>query len=103
MLSRLERAKQFLPFDALSGLQDALRQKEQEVEEKMELDDEQKEEISYKLQELCPGESVVISYYDVNHYNTIRGKVIYVNPLRKVINISKIEIPFYNIESIKTI
>ena len=28
MLSRIERAKQFLPFDAVKGLQFALREKE---------------------------------------------------------------------------
>ena len=34
MGSRVDRAKQFLPFDALKGLQEALREKEIEYEEK---------------------------------------------------------------------
>ena len=34
MVSRVDRAKQFLPFDALKGLQEALREKEIEYEEK---------------------------------------------------------------------
>lgn len=33
-MDRSERAKQFMPFDAVKGLQEALRAKEQEVEEK---------------------------------------------------------------------
>ena len=33
----VSRAKQFLPFDALKGLQEALREKEIEHEEKIEL------------------------------------------------------------------
>lgn len=31
-MDRSERAKQFMPFDAVKGLQEALRAKEQEVE-----------------------------------------------------------------------
>ena len=40
MASRADRAKQFLPFDALKGLQEALREKEIENEEKKELSEE---------------------------------------------------------------
>ena len=45
-MSRIERAKQFLPFDALTGLQEALRQieKEMEYDEKIELSEESLEE-----------------------------------------------------------
>ncbi len=35
-MSREERAKQFMPFAALKGYEEALREKEKEVEEKME-------------------------------------------------------------------
>ena len=37
MISKASRAKQFLPFDALVGFRDALREKEIEKEEKIEL------------------------------------------------------------------
>ena len=33
-MDRSERAKQFMPFDAVKGLQEALRVKEQEVEDR---------------------------------------------------------------------
>ena len=33
-VSRSDRARQFLPFDALKGLQEALREKEIELDEK---------------------------------------------------------------------
>ena len=42
-ISRLDRAKQFMPFDALKGLQEALRSKEIEYEEKKELSEEEQE------------------------------------------------------------
>jgi len=38
--NRGNRAKQFLPFDALKGFQEALREKEREFEEKRELSEE---------------------------------------------------------------
>lgn len=34
-MPQIERAKQFAPFDALKGLQEALRKKEKEHEQKM--------------------------------------------------------------------
>ena len=36
-MSREDRAKQFMPFDALKGLQEALREKEIEYEQRKEL------------------------------------------------------------------
>jgi hypothetical protein len=43
-MERSERAKQFMPFDALAGLQEALREKEKEAEEERETDEGQSEE-----------------------------------------------------------
>ncbi len=39
-ISRADRAKQFLSFDALKGFSEALREKEIEYEEKKELSEE---------------------------------------------------------------
>ena len=44
----VSRAKQFLPFDALKGLQEALREKEIEHEEKIELSEETLSELNNK-------------------------------------------------------
>lgn len=101
MLSRIERAKQFLPFDALKGLHFALHEKEVEYVDKYELSYEQKEEISEKLQILGNGENIIITYYINNRYITMNGRVLYVNPIKKIINVSKIEIPFINIYNIE--
>ena len=40
VVSKTLRAKQFLPFDALKGLQEALREKEIEHQERIDLSDE---------------------------------------------------------------
>ena len=45
-MSREERAKQFMPFAALKGYQEALRKKEEELAEQMER--EEKVEVGYE-------------------------------------------------------
>ena len=51
-MSKEDRAKQFMPFAALKGHQEALRKKEKIVVEKMELSDEYKEELDRKLRQV---------------------------------------------------
>ena len=103
MLTRLERAKQFLPFDALSGLKEELRRREVEHVEKKELSEEKSEELQEILQELNPGERVIVTYYYNNKYTRLRGRVICLNPLKKILNVSKIEIPLKSIYDIEII
>ncbi len=43
-MDRAERAKQFMPFDALAGLQEALREREKEAEEERKTEGGQSEE-----------------------------------------------------------
>ena len=63
------RAKQFLPFDALNGLQEALRKKEIEYIPKKELSEELKEEIGCILSSLDIGENIKITYYNMIKQN----------------------------------
>ena len=71
MLSRMNRAKQFLPFDAVSGLQKALREKEIEYVNKAELSEEQIEQISSILTMIKDGENIKVVYYVDNQYKEI--------------------------------
>lgn len=70
MLSREERARQFMPFDALKGFSEALREKEKEVEDKRELSEDEIEKISQILSILEKGNSINITYYSNNRYVT---------------------------------
>lgn len=83
MLTRLDRAKQFLPFDALKGLQEELRKKEIEYEEKKELSEDSLERLSEKLNEIDRNDNVLINYYMGGKYNKIKGKVIEINSVKK--------------------
>ena len=71
-ISKLDRAKQFLPFDALSGFREALKEKEIEYEEKIELTEESLEELQKEFNKLEKGRNVNIIYYKNNQYINIK-------------------------------
>ena len=82
-VSRSDRARQFLPFDALKGLQEALREKEVELDERKELSEESIEELSNKLQMVERGNKVRLVYYHQRKYRQIEGTVIDIKVLQK--------------------
>ena len=77
MPGNLNRAKQFLPFAALKGFEEALRKKEEELEyESMRvLSSDQEEDIFYQFHSISVGTFVLVQYYNQNHYVTIEGYV----------------------------
>lgn len=93
MGNRLERAKQFLPFDAISGLQEALREREKEieVEEKIELSEESLEELQNKFNRVKQGSNVSIKYYKNKKYIEITGIITNIDYTKKKIEINKEE------------
>lgn len=82
-VSRSDRARQFLPFDALKGLQEALREKEVELDERKELSEESIEELSNKLQMVERGNKVRLVYYHQRKYRQIEGGVIDIKVIQK--------------------
>lgn len=74
-ISREDRAKQFLPFDALKGFQKALREKEIEYVEKKELSQEILEEISETLKTIEKGDTIKVVYYTNRQYKETIEKV----------------------------
>ncbi len=75
-MSRIERAKQFAPFDAVSGLHEVLRLKEYEHERKMvgDLSDEQVEEISNVLRQINKIDMVEVVYFEDGYEKRAVGK-----------------------------
>lgn len=91
MISKASRAKQFLPFDALVGFRDALREKEIEKEEKRELTEESYEELEIQLNKLEKGKYAKIKYYKDKKYVEIDGIVTNINYTKKKIQINREE------------
>lgn len=79
MMTREQRAKQFMPFDAMKGLQEALRDREERHSrvERHEISEEDQEANSIVLSKISNGSKVRISYYchfhDVVRSGTVTG------------------------------
>ncbi|HPF29854.1 MAG TPA: YolD-like family protein [Lachnospiraceae bacterium] len=75
-MSAINRAKQFLPFQAVKGLDEALEQKERELYrvEKAQLSEEQIAEITECIRTLKKKQSVAVTYYSDGQYQTLTGE-----------------------------
>ena len=108
--SRTNRAKQFLPFDALKGLQEALREKEIQYEDRKELSEETLTNLDKKFNRIEIGNYIEIRYYKNRQYVIMNGTVTKIDFIKSKIqineneniNISDINTNKYNnIENIK--
>ena len=90
-MPRSERAKQFEPFDALKGLQKALRLKEYEHDRMVrgDIDDETIDKISKQLQKIKKNDSIYIKYFEDGYYKELKEKV-------KRIDVNKREVELEN-------
>lgn len=72
-----ERAKQFMPFAAVKGLDEALQQKrhERELIPRAELSEEQADTLNSRLSRLQRGMEVAIRHYAAGKYDVTRGKL----------------------------
>ena len=82
-----ERAKIFMPFDALKGFKEALKEKEKIVVERIELSDEEKDKLIYKLDNLKKGLLIKIVYYNNQEYIELKGIVAMINAQSKMVTI----------------
>lgn len=93
MLSREERARIFLPFDALNGLREALKQKEIEKESEYEVRNEYTEESYAELEKefnrIEIGSNIKIVYYKNKRYMELSGLVTGIDYIKKKIQIDK--------------
>lgn len=62
-MREVDRAKLFLPFDALKGLQEHLRMVEKCVEDKVILSDDIYDDLNDKFNSLKIGDNILIKYY----------------------------------------
>ena len=60
VVSKVDRARQFLPFDALKGFSEALRKKEEIYTDKIELSEEMQEKLSNDLLKIEKGKSITV-------------------------------------------
>lgn len=99
-MSREDRAKQFMPFAALKGYEEALRAKERVVVDKRELSEESKEELDKIIHIIKKQDIVTIVYYENEDYLKTTGMVSKVDTDSRYIKVVNKKIYFDDIFSI---
>lgn len=105
MMTRQQRAKQFAPFDAMKGLQEALRAREElhSRVEKHEISEEDALKLSMVLSRLRKGSTVKVSYYCAFHDVIKEGRITEFSSVFKYLKLDGEKIPFENLYKIKVI
>lgn len=100
-MSRAERAKQFMPFAALRGYGDEIKEKEKVITPKKELTDEQVQKLSDAVSALSKGDVVKAVYYDKDGYVEKVGAVSKIDAVYGCLYIIKTRIAFIDLLSIE--
>ena len=101
MLNKVNRASQFMPFDALSGFSDALRQIEKAKEDRKVLSIDQEEYLNQQFQMIQVGDSLEISFYNQTEYVYMVGVVQKIQFYHKWMVVSNTKIAFQDVFSLK--
>ncbi len=96
-----ERAKQFMPFNSLTGYFELLAEAEQIVVEKRELTEDEGAKLNRKLPLIRKGDIVRITYYESHGYRLREGIVSKISFDSRRITVVKTEIPFDDILDIE--
>ena len=88
-MTRASRAKQFLPFDALKGFQEALNLKQIKYEDKKELTEDSFTELEEEWNKIEKDSTVRVKYYKNKRYIKIQGKIDKIDYIKKKIQISE--------------
>ena len=102
MMTRQDRAKQFMPFDAMKGLQEALRDREERHSrvERREISEEMMEKNASVMRHVTKGTKLFISYYSAFHEVERAGIVTDMNFTLRYIKVDDEKILFEDIYEI---
>lgn len=100
-MDRSNRAKQFMPFDALKGFREALQEKERILVPKRELSEEQREELDYKLRQIQKMDMVTVEYFQDGEYVQVTGIVTRIDETSRILKVINTKIDFEDISAIK--
>ena len=92
-----DRARQFLPFDALSGFKKEIKKKERIIVKKKELSEDEIEILNQRLMLVKEGMMISIIYFDNDEYVKKEGIVTNIDYIYKTITIVQEKILIENI------
>jgi hypothetical protein len=100
-----ERAKIFMPFDALKGYREALAERERRATAvpMSELSDERRSEMSRVVAGLVPGETVCVSHYVDGRYETVVGPLSKVDATAGVMYVAALPVSLSAIRSVERV
>lgn len=104
-MTQRERAKQFMPFDAMKGLSEALRAREEKHlrVEKRELSEDAAAQLSTAISKVNKGMVVGVQYYRSFHEVTKQGKVTNMDYVYRYLVIDEERIYFDDLYQLKII
>ena len=92
-----KRAAQFLPFQAVKGLDEALRAKEKITVPKIELSEEMFEELDKKMHDIRKGSIISCVYFHKGEYLKVTGMVARLDEVARILQIVNTKISFDDI------
>ena len=96
-MSMDKRAAQFLPFQAVKGLDEALLAKEKIKVPKIELSDEMAEELNKKMHNIKKGSIITCIYFCKGEYLKMTGMVARFDEVARILRIVNTKIAFDDI------
>lgn len=100
--SKEERARQFLPFNALTGYYQMILEKQRVSEPKKELSEDEAAALSDKLKSLRRHDLVSVTYYDKDAYITKTGMITDIDLTFQTLTVVKTKIAFQDIFDVET-
>ena len=100
-MDQVNRAKQFMPFDALKGFREALAEKERLLVPKKELSEERKAEIDSILHQICRADVITAEYFRDGEYVQVTGEVSGIDEIHRALKIAGMAIPIADISDLQ--
>lgn len=100
-MSREDRAKQFMPFAALKGYEEALREKEKVIVTKVELSEERTAELNQQLHQIKKNDILTVVYFSKDAYLQVHGMVSRLDIEARILKVVNTKISFEDIYDIR--
>lgn len=102
-IKRADRARQFMPFAALTGYYEIINERKRVNEPRKEFSEEEAQVLSDKLICVNKGDMITLEFYNEYHYEDITGLVTNIDFVYRFLTIVKKRIYFDDIYDIKIV
>ncbi|MDO4501820.1 MAG: hypothetical protein Q4D06_01435 [Coriobacteriia bacterium] len=97
-----DRARQFVPFMALKGYHQMVRELEVPPEPRRPRSDQDARELAERMLQLTRGQLVRVTYYDHDHYGYACDRVRQVDTALRTLRLESTAVPFDQIDQVQT-